>query len=339
MAILGGLLQRGDCVALVDFPNHKNSGDHLIFLGTLAYLKRMGIRVEYIADATRYNKSDLDGRLSERGPILLQGGGNFGDRWPETQKFRERVIAENHDRRVIQLPQGIEFITEQALSEAQSVYSAHPNLTILIRDHVGVRETTESFASTEVLFCPDLALGVGRLAGGVSDVDVVELMRRDSESVRAYAKMSGYITRRGADWGLNARDELAWKVLHLPGALVRRVGFLRRPLYPLQRRTYLAIANLNVRSAQRILSHGEIVITDRLHGAVLAALMGKPVVAMNNANGKVAAIFKDYLGTLPNVWFETGHSEAGACAEKLIGVDRIAGRRPESPEPSRPSYF
>ena len=72
LGVLSRLLEPGTHAALIDFPNHKNHGDHLIFLGECNYLDRLGVTVDYIADPTRYDPFDLEHRLPE-GPILLHG--------------------------------------------------------------------------------------------------------------------------------------------------------------------------------------------------------------------------------------------------------------------------
>jgi exopolysaccharide biosynthesis predicted pyruvyltransferase EpsI len=328
LSILSELVFPKTKVALVDFPNHKNSGDHLIFLGTLRYLDKMKVDVDYIADATRYAKADLD-HLVPVGPILLQGGGNFGDRWTLTQEFRERVIEENHDREIIQLSQGIDFREGPLLARAQKVYSAHPRLTLLIRDHDGFAETKRLFPTLRVIYCPDLAFGFGYSASHKSpDCDVVYLRRRDSETVEHASpfEVDKNFTTADVDWELQGWDDLAWRLFHIPGAVARRVPALRRPLYPVQRRAYLAISRLNVRSAIRILSRGETVVTDRLHATVLAALLSKPVIAMDNANGKVAAIVKAYLGRMPGVLFASDNR----LAEAMVFESASRGGRGQS---------
>lgn len=301
--ILATILRPGDRVALIDFPNHRNHGDHLIYLGELTYLNDLGVEVAYVADPSRYSVEDLRS-LVPKGPVLLHGGGSFGDRWKETQQFRERVIAELPDRQVIQLPQSIEFSEGPLLERAQAVYNNHPNLIHLIRDRRSERITRELFPENTVLYCPDMALGYRPTVSGEQKVDVVHLKRRDSEAIPGHGIDLGSKTSViEEDWHFTQIDEIAWKAFHAPGALVRRVPALRERLYPLQRMMYDRMANLNVRSAESILCRGRVVLTDRLHATVLAALLGIPVVCMDNANGKIASIASDYLSTIPGVYF------------------------------------
>ncbi len=312
MTVLSKLFTAGQNVALVDFPNHENAGDSLIYLGELAYLKRLGLRTSYVADHSRYSPDHLR-RLVPSGPILLHGGGNFGDRWTDFQDFRERVISDFPDREIIQLPQGIEFTEGPALQKAQRVLGAHPALTLLIRDHASVARTKELFPSAKVLFCPDMALGYGKVENvPAPEVRLLILQRRDSESANA----GNPITARNSDshtetdWGLTGLWKLQSRVLKVPGAILKRIPKLAVPFHSIQQRCYLAQAQVNVKHAISILGSGELVATNRLHATVLTVLMGRPVIALDNANGKISAIIRDYLGRLSGVYYASSVDEA-----------------------------
>lgn len=315
--VLRQLFQGGERVALVDFPNYENSGDSLIFLGELNYLEKIGVHVDYISDLARYNPSDLRRRVPE-GPILINGGGNFGDRWEVIQRARERVIQDFPDRHIIQLPQSIEFSEGSALDRARAVMDAHRSLTLLIRDHRGVARTQTLFPNARVIFCPDMAFGAGHIARPTSRRrDLVVLRRRDSESVqrdRKFLPPPSYASI-DRDWGLTGYQKALYTLVHVPGALAKRAPASASWLYPILRRCYLAMARINVKNAVKILGSGRVVATDRLHAVVLAGLMGIPVVAMDNANGKISAIITDYLGNLPGIHF----AESVEKAEYLVG--------------------
>jgi exopolysaccharide biosynthesis predicted pyruvyltransferase EpsI len=318
--VLSDLLPPGTRVALVDFPNHKNAGDHLIFRGEIEYLRQLEVSVDYIADATRYDKTDLEALAGLNAVILIHGGGNFGDRWKEAQEFHELVIAENHDHRIIQLPQGIEFSDGPVLHRVQESYGAHPALTLMLRDHVGFETASRLFPNNVTVFCPDMAFGNLAIGDETNPhAEVLYLRRQDSESkASSVVSLASTITFVDADWGLSVVDEIKWKLLHIPGAIARRVPMVRRRLYPIQRRAYFAIADLNLKSATRILSEGQVVLTDRLHAAVLGALMGKPVVAIDNANGKISAIYGDYFHLFDNVQLADSPGEANSIIRGLL---------------------
>ncbi|WP_157180174.1 MULTISPECIES: polysaccharide pyruvyl transferase family protein [unclassified Rhodococcus (in: high G+C Gram-positive bacteria)] len=307
-------------MAIVDFPNHQNAGDSLIWLGQKEYLRRLGTNIGYVCDISRYDPRILNDLVPE-GPILIQGGGNFGDRWIPMQNFRERVIQDFPDRSIIQLPQSIDFSPGPRLEHAQKILSNHRDLTIFIRDRAGVMMTQELFPNNTVVFCPDLAFGNKPITPTAEpEKEFVFLKRRDSESVHGTnfpgAEHISYIE---SEWGLTGLRAIQWAILHFPGAVAKRSFYARNTLQPLLAKLYDRQAELNVRNAIGILSRGDKVLTDRLHATVLASLMGKQVLAMDNSNGKVRAIYNDYLCRMPGTTFVDSEVDAKREISKLFG--------------------
>ncbi|MFW0874375.1 polysaccharide pyruvyl transferase family protein [Rhodococcoides corynebacterioides] len=308
-------------VALLDHPHYFNAGDHLIYSGTLAYLHDVGCSVDYVCAPHTYDPELLERRVPT-GPILLQGGGNFGDRWPMHQRFRERVVADFPHRRVVQLPQSFDFTDEEALRATRSVYERHPDLTLLIRDRRGAERTADAFPTADVGFCPDLAFGATVDAPGEPTVDIVVLARRDAEAVdRPPALRPG---EEQVDWSLGLSSNARWWTSAALEAAVWQVRGLRRSAYPLARAEMDRRTALNLDAACARLGRGRVVVTDRLHGGVLAALLGRPVFLVDNVNKKVSAIHRDYLGSLSDVTLAADFADAMDRARARVA----AGVRP-----------
>ena len=105
---LGQLEPFEECI-LLDYPNYLNVGDHLIWLATVFYLTDvLQVKINYIASLDDFSEE----LMAEKGgncPIILQGGGNFGDIWSHHQQFRERIVSQYRDCQIIILPQCIYF--------------------------------------------------------------------------------------------------------------------------------------------------------------------------------------------------------------------------------------
>lgn len=320
ISVLGSHLAAGERVALLDFPNHQNSGDSLIWLGERKYLSRIGVRIEFACDILRYDRSFID-RYTPGSTLLLHGGGNLGDRWTDYQEFREQVISDFPDRKIVQLCQSIEFAEGERLDRAVKVFSNHPNFSLLLRDSVSLAKAKRMFPGVSIDFCPDLALGYGRLRpSGRPMTEVVVVKRRDSEAIFPGELYAGAFSESAEywDWGLTGWKQSAWRALHVPGGVWRRFPASRPFLKPGLIKVFDLQAMLNVRNAVGVLSRGRVVVTDRLHCAVLAMLMDKPVVVLDNANGKISAIFQDYLGSIGSVRFANDVGEASELADNLL---------------------
>ncbi|WP_347977706.1 polysaccharide pyruvyl transferase family protein [Microbacterium sp. ProA8] len=320
--VLRPLLEPGMPVALVDFPLHDNAGDSLIYLGERAYLRRLGIPVRYQTSVGRYRPADLAG-LHPEGPILLHGGGNFGDRWALFQHFRERVIADFPDRRIVQLPQSVEMSPGTA-ARVRSAYLPHPDLTVLLRDTHSLRRAADLLEGVRVDYCPDLAFGYRPTRTRRARVDIVQLRRADSESTgMPLVAGGGSWSQETVDWNYSPLEKLTWNLAKAPGSVAKRAPralprFSRALVDP----GYALAARTLVRAAEDTLLRGRVVVTDRLHAAVLATLLGRPVVARDNANGKLASVFADYLGRFPLVRFAHTAEEADDHVRELLQPPR-----------------
>jgi len=171
-------------VALLDFPSHPNAGDSLIYLGTLAYLERLGYTPRFVSDQFRYDPDRLRSAHPE-GPILMQGGGNYGDRYPGYQPHREAVVADFPDRRIVQLPVSLEYLDENKAAATHERIKQHSDYTLLVRERPSMERAAKLFPNVKAVYCPDLALGadVKGADPGADPEEVVWLLRTDSEGV------------------------------------------------------------------------------------------------------------------------------------------------------------
>ena len=93
--------------ALLDYPAYANVGDNAIWLGTLEALRQLGAGPPaYTCCADTYHADSLRRRVQD-GPVLIKGGGNFGDLYPRHQRLRERVVRDFPDNPIVQLPQTV----------------------------------------------------------------------------------------------------------------------------------------------------------------------------------------------------------------------------------------
>ncbi len=264
VALLGGRRR----IALIDLPVHGNLGDQLIAEGTEALFAAHGIGV-----VLRMSESDLSPRRLQRLPrdvaLVFHGGGNMGDVWPFFEELRQDAVSHCRDHRVLLLPQSIEFTDPAALARAGAVYGTHPDLTLCVRDRPSLHLARARLAA-DVRLMPDMAHALwGQLGGRRGAAEgTLRLLRRDAEATAA--------PRGGQDW----EDLVPTALLRL---LVAHRGTLRLmhrfgPLWPraIGYRSLAAVRRAAVeRATESFLRHTD-VETDRLHGSILAALLGQP---------------------------------------------------------------
>ena len=265
----------GEAYALVDFPDHPNVGDSAIWLGEMACLHHIGAGgPAYICRWDDFDEAALRDACPH-GPILIHGGGNLGDIWPHHQHFRETILARFRDRRVVQLPQSIHFRDEAQRDRFAKVVAEHPDFHLHVRDTASLALAERHFDCPTTL-APDSAFGLGALPRPVeADCACLMLLRSDAERAeRDDAPLSGIRGSVMLDW-------------------------LEEP--PVATDDPLARSRSRVERGLRLLARGETVVTDRLHGHILALLLGIPHVVLDNDYGKVGAYVATWTQASPLV--------------------------------------
>lgn len=294
-------------VVYLDYPVHNNVGDLLIHQGADAFLEDYGYEVlgrfsmhdfsrrSGDVEATVVLKPsihDLDTLLARSGAVLvLHGGGNFGDIWPQFQKFRELIIERYRNTPIVIFPQSIHFSSAEAGKRAAGVLAAHKQLFIFVRDEESLAFVYDGGLVGEIL--PDMAHQLWGRPEFTSDAGsgTLVLRRRDRERDAQAAQTTDHF-----DW-----DELNRGASRFLLRALRKWQTVDNPLryivpnYVLWR---LYRDHLVRRAVERFRSYARI-DTDRLHGVILGALMSKQVRYGEASYGKL----QRYAG----LWF-TGSS-------------------------------
>ena len=266
----------GDRYALVDFPDHANVGDSAIWLGEIAMLRHVtGRDPDYVASWDRFDMGAFRA-ASPAGVLFLHGGGNLGDIWRHHQTFRETMLTEVRDRRIVQLPQSIHFRDPAGIAAFGALVAAHPDFHLHVRDRPGLALARRHWACP-VDLAPDSAFALGRQARGAADCDLLMLMRTDDERIAHDAVEADAVVLDWLDDG------------PLPE---RRAGETHA-----SHCERLAAARVNRGLA--LLSRGRRVVTDRLHAHILCLLLDIPHVALDNDYGKLSAYIAAWTADSP----------------------------------------
>ena len=310
--------------ALLNFPNHVNIGDHLIWAGTVDYLQKVSqTRIAYTADLDSYSEQSLNLTLSPADPILLHGGGSLGDLWPDRQEFHERVVAGHPNRPVIVLPQSMHFRDPARACHAAEIFNAHGDLTLFIRDQRSYAGACELFANCRVHLAPDMAF---QMAGCLSPITsnaatTLLLARRDHEAVRSIDTPG--VDGVHQDW-VSFERKWRWGRRSIPFSrtLARwyRDGWQRRFLNPgeyRQRTAWLHHLRANPATSALVAGPGcefslgliwdgchqlgshRALVTDRLHAHMLATMLEMPSILRPNSYDKNKSFHETWLSNIP----------------------------------------
>ena len=149
------LIKDKNDVFYFDYPLHLNVGDLLIYHGTEQFFKDYHINVTLKRCEYDLDLKEVKAKITPNTTILLHGGGNFGDLYPQHQKIREEIVTNFPNNRIIVLPQTAYFKHEENLQKSAALFRSHSDCHLLARD-----ERTENlFAqfSDHVYLSPDMA--------------------------------------------------------------------------------------------------------------------------------------------------------------------------------------
>lgn len=281
-------------VVLLDYPEYDNVGDSAIWVATREFLRSRRIKVDHVASRRLYDRRAVRRHLGKDTVILLSGGGNFGDLWPEHQLLREAVVADFDDARIVQLPQSLHFDDHGAKERSLARLAAHPRLLVLARDRRTHETLSKAGLSTQL--CPDVVHLLQPRIRAVAGDGVVTIARSDLERASG---LGGY-EAGWQDWVQAPRDvpEQLRRTISGASRLLRLSGGADLALW---RRAGEPLARARLDRGLRLIDRHHTVVTDRLHAVLLGVMSGRRVLASDNSYGKVFGYLDTWSDLAPLV--------------------------------------
>lgn len=301
---LDPIIDRDYC--LLDVPDYRNIGDHLIWGGEVEYLKRLPHKMLFSANNYLYKGLEIPKDVI----ILLQGGGNFGDVWRNFQEFRLDVIKRYPENRIVIFPQTIHYNEEENILKDAEVLNAHPDLTICARDYRSFELANRYFHKCNNLLLPDMAFCMNLdsyIDNSVFD-RVLILERVDQELQEGFnaESIEGLISPSKKvvieDWPPYNVGRFREKI---DGKLYMYNMWASEFFQKVPGVSKLINTNYGLRSSStgtnyilegiKFINQFDDIYTTRLHGFILAVLLNKEVKIIDNSYGKNSTFFDSWL--------------------------------------------
>jgi len=276
-------INAGTRIFLLNTPTHTNIGDLAIAEAEIAFLKRMapGEPIIEISALSKniYGIDALKKYISKDALLLFHGGGYIHDCWLGGEEAFRRAVAMFPDNKIVLLPQSIFYSgspkSKEVLNSSRRVYSRHKDLHLFARDKISYAYMKQFHPDTNVYLCPDIVLSMEYIVTDSVRSGVLLCMRSDFEKLFTSADIS-YIETICTKYG-NVRYTDTIAADH------------EGEVEPQSR-------DPNIKAKLDQFSRASVVVTDRLHGMVFAAITGTPCVAVSNNNHKIKGVadwFKD----------------------------------------------
>ncbi|WP_016952105.1 polysaccharide pyruvyl transferase family protein [Anabaena sp. PCC 7108] len=344
-----GQLDSFESCALLNYPDHLNLGDHLIWLGTVIYLTDvLKTKINYTSSIADFSPTVMEKKIG-KSPIFLHGGGNLGDLWPIHQQFREQIITKYQDRPIIILPQSILFNNLDNLQKTANIFNSHPNLTIFVRDDRSYQIAKESFDKCRVIKSPDMAFqllnspGVStnrqpkqsilflcrkdkelNLKFSVDNVKIPNLVVQDWVSYKWVlgVQSSGikrFVTQMVREvWQRGLMTPVEWIYRQKWQYFYGNADKFNQMYNPAMHKLLWSFMYSGIYQFQQ----HQIVITNRLHGHILCTLLSIPHVFLPNAYYKNESFYEAWTKDIPFCRFVKDPTQIEFAVKELLELSK-----------------
>ncbi|MDF9840823.1 pyruvyl transferase EpsI [Paenibacillus sp. PastF-1] len=294
---------KSKAIFVVGSPEHDNLGDHAITMAQMNFLKKAFpdyTLIEIVADRLTYNWKCLEQYSTRDDIFVLQGGGNFGIEYFREEEVRRRIITNFPNNKIILFPQTIFFgdteLGRKEFKKTQSIYSAHRDLTLVAREKTSYELMKEGFKHNKVLLTPDIVMSLDITDPPRERSGVLMCIRADKESIfnEAQKKIINDSVSKAFD-----------QITYSDTCIIRYVSVEEREheLYSLWNQ----------------FKEAELVITDRLHGMIFAAITSTPCIALGNYNYKVVGSY-EWIKHLGYIKFTNDISQIPELMDELSKI-------------------
>ncbi len=275
-------------IIIMGIPHHGNIGDNAIAIAEEEMIKK------YFPDYKLYSMQEkyLDicvnkakKFINDEDIILLHGGGNIGDTYERPEKGRREVIKLFPNNKIIIFPQTAYFSDtdegKKQLEISKEIYNAHKNLIIMAREEKSYEFMKEHFYNAKIYLTPDIVMTLNK-SSNKNREGALLLFRTDKEKT-----LEDQNIEKIKEIVKNAFGKYTISDMNLGSGIVNIGGKKREEV-------------LNNKFEQ--FQSSEIVITDRLHGMIFAAITETPCVVFGNFNHKISESYK-WLKNLEYIQF------------------------------------
>ncbi|MDR2594957.1 MAG: glycosyltransferase [Fibromonadaceae bacterium] len=287
-------------------PDYGNLGDHAIAEATYSFFQnQLGFEIAEIpfgqynicAEITKHHilPSDI---------VLITGGGFLGSLWFSAEQQARDVIKNYPDNPIIILPQSIFWENtprwKKECEETQQVYASHGNLTLCARDLATYKLMQELYPTCHLRLIPDMALYMNW--NNFFDTDTQRngallCLKKDKESI---------LTDENQQYLLDIGKKLC-------GDAKFCTTVLQVQIFQEERENRLRKKINEFRKA-------ELVVTDRLHGMIFAAIAETPCVVLSALTHKLQATF-EWVKHLPYIRFAENIADVKTFASQVLAVE------------------
>lgn len=256
---------------LIGVPHHNNLGDHAIVLAEREYIEDNFKEYYYYEVSEETAEKCLEKVKKHINPediLFLHGGGNLGDEYLYVEEVRRKVVQLFPNNIIIFFPQTMHFSnTEKGKKELEKsieIYGKHNKIIMIAREEVSYQNMKKEFSKNNIIKTPDIVTYLNK--NGIDE------------------KRDGALLILRSDIEANLDEE---KIKHIEKITKT---YFENISYDDTAKGEGILAKYREEKIEEMLKKYrkcQLVITDRLHGMIFAAITSTPCIALGNYNHKI----------------------------------------------------
>lgn len=294
-------------------PKHGNIGDHAITLSIYQFFKDLGRSLFEVSSFDRkYILNYIVNHISTEDIIMINGGGFMGSQWIEEEWMIRDVFLHFPNHKIVIFPQTIYYKEDtngiEEMNTSLEIYNAHKDLVVCTRELKSYQFACQNFVHAKNFYIPDMVLYFDNFHLFNDRKNVLFCLRSDAEK-------------------------------SVPNTVIESM------------RTLFKEKNKHVDETDTVISKGiskkeresifynkllefskyEIIVTDRLHGMIFAALTGTPCIVLSNYNYKVKGVYQ-WIKDIEYIRFIEDYNMLEDAIEELLSknyqdIERLCDKK------------
>lgn len=262
-------------VFIFNTPLHRNIGDHAIIYSECKLLEKLKIKFfEIPTFLEQYYFEYLKNHIDKEAIVCITGGGFIGSQWLQEEKLVNKVVATFGKHRIIIFPSTFYFKNDEfgkkELEKSKRIFSNAKDLTIFAREEKTYELLIREYKKNTKYLVPDIVL----------------YLKKQLEEERKGILLC---LRSDVEGKLNqGRKE---KILSIANK------YSRVKITDTVENYDINIENREneINKKLKEFASSELVITDRLHGMIFAAITDTPCIVLGNYNYKVRGVYEKWI--------------------------------------------
>ena len=278
-------------------PIHGNMGDHAIAQAEALMFRQLCIETIEVdgTSLAKLQKLGALGCMNGRG-ILVHGGGFIGTLWPSSERLLRDLVRQNPDSPILCLPNTFYFddteMGRQMLLQSMEIYNAHPDMKLYARERISYEQMKPCFRSLSLT--PDMVMMMNRTQPERDRHGLLLCLRSDREKTMDQTQ----------------EEQVRSFAESCFGSDVTRSDMCVEGTIPISRRDEA------LEEKYELFRKASLVITDRLHGMIFAAITGTPCIVLNSKSHKLQGCY-EWLRSLPYIVFARPGEDLNAVFQRM----------------------